>query len=89
MSEQPGGGLPPQHQPHPLPEGMSWVVGSQPGVIFIQILDATGIRFLFLSPDDESVLVRQIKEQIHRARSGLIIPGGAIPDVPHVNGHGA
>lgn len=87
MTEQTGG-VPPQHQPHPLPEGMSWLVSSAPGVVIVQILDATGMRVLFFSPDAAGVLVRQIKEQMHRARSGLIVPGGAA-DVPHVNGHGA
>jgi hypothetical protein len=67
---------------------MSWLVGSQPGLVFVQVFDATGVRFLFFSPDDAATLVRQIKEQLHRARSGLIVPGGGA-DVPHVNGHGA
>ncbi|MFN8147958.1 MAG: hypothetical protein U0R76_10880 [Candidatus Nanopelagicales bacterium] len=87
MTEQTGG-LPPQHQPHPLPEGMSWIVGSQPGVIFVQFFDATGMRVVFLSPEDASTFIRQVKEQMHRARSGLIVPGGGA-DVPHVNGRGA
>lgn len=86
MTEQPNG-IPIQHTPHPLPEGMSFAVGSQPGLVYIQVYDATGIRFLFLSPDDASTLIRQLKEQMHRARSGLIVPGGAA-DIPHVNGHG-
>lgn len=84
MSEQPNG-LPPQHQPHPLPEGMSWIVGSAPGLVFVQVYDATGVRVLFFTPDDAAVLVRQVKEQMHRARSGLIVPTG--PST--LNGHDA
>ena len=82
MTEQPGG-LPPQHQPHPTEDGMAWIVGSQPGLIFVQIFDATGVRVLFFTPDDASTLVRQIKEAMHKARTGLIVPGGGL-----VNGHG-
>lgn len=78
MSEQTGG-VPPQHQPHPMAEGMSWVVGHAPGLVFIQIFDATGMRFLFFSPDDAATLVRQIKEQMHKARTGLIVTNQPIP----------
>lgn len=53
MTEQPGG-LPPQHQPHPIPEGMSWIVGSAPGLIFVQVFDATGTKRWHLCPTKEA-----------------------------------
>lgn len=85
MSDQPGG-LAPQHQPHPLAEGMAWIVASAPGMVIVQIFDATGSRVLFFAPDDAATFIRQVKEQMHRARSGLIVPGGGID---HVNGNGS
>lgn len=85
MSEQPGG-VPAQHQPHPTPEGFSWAVAAAPGWIVLQFFDHTGSRVVFFNPDDAGTLVRQIKEALHSARSGLIIPDGSL--LPNINGHG-